>query len=115
MYDLVEWAAAQPWCDGTVGMIGISYFAMTQPRGRRRAPAASAGDLPGRGHRRPLRGGLPPRPVQLVVRLPVLGADRNHRRTRRRVLAQHPFEAARKLLKTPALHRKFATLNGEAA
>src|SRR5205823_1280729 len=26
MYDLVEWTAAQPWCDGRVGMIGISYF-----------------------------------------------------------------------------------------
>ena len=30
MYDLVEWAAAQPWSDGNVGMVGISYFAMTQ-------------------------------------------------------------------------------------
>ena len=30
MHDLVEWAAAQPWCDGNVGMIGISYFAMSQ-------------------------------------------------------------------------------------
>ena len=30
MADLVEWVAAQPWCDGNVGMIGISYFAMTQ-------------------------------------------------------------------------------------
>jgi len=30
MYDLVEWAAAQPWSDGNVGMIGISYFAGTQ-------------------------------------------------------------------------------------
>src|SRR6478672_937499 len=30
LHDLVEWAAAQPWCDGTVGMIGISYFAMAQ-------------------------------------------------------------------------------------
>ncbi len=30
MHDLVEWVAAQPWCDGNVGMIGISYFAMTQ-------------------------------------------------------------------------------------
>ena len=30
MYDLVEWVAAQPWCDGNVGMIGISCFAMTQ-------------------------------------------------------------------------------------
>ena len=30
LHDLVEWAAAQPWCDGNVGMIGISYFAMSQ-------------------------------------------------------------------------------------
>ena len=29
-HDLVEWAAAQPWSDGNVGMVGISYFAMTQ-------------------------------------------------------------------------------------
>src|ERR1700709_1925558 len=30
MYDLVEWAAAQPWSNGNVGMLGISYFACTQ-------------------------------------------------------------------------------------
>jgi putative CocE/NonD family hydrolase len=30
LYDLVEWVAAQPWCDGNVGMLGISYFAMAQ-------------------------------------------------------------------------------------
>jgi putative CocE/NonD family hydrolase len=30
MHDLVEWAARQPWSDGNVGMVGISYFAMTQ-------------------------------------------------------------------------------------
>ncbi|MFI8363953.1 CocE/NonD family hydrolase [Streptomyces sp. NPDC085612] len=30
LHDLVEWAADQPWCDGKVGMIGISYFAMAQ-------------------------------------------------------------------------------------
>jgi predicted acyl esterase len=29
-YDMVEWIAQQPWCDGNVGMIGISYFALTQ-------------------------------------------------------------------------------------
>jgi len=29
MYDLVEWAAVQPWSDSNVGMVGISYFAMT--------------------------------------------------------------------------------------
>ncbi len=29
-YDLVEWAARQPWCDGNVGMVGRSYFAQVQ-------------------------------------------------------------------------------------
>lgn len=29
-YDTVEWVAAQPWCDGAVGMDGSSYVAMTQ-------------------------------------------------------------------------------------
>jgi putative CocE/NonD family hydrolase len=29
-HDTVEWAAAQPWCDGAVGMDGSSYVAMTQ-------------------------------------------------------------------------------------
>ncbi len=29
-YDLVEWLAEQPWCDGNVGMVGISYFGTIQ-------------------------------------------------------------------------------------
>lgn len=29
-YDLIEWVAAQPWCDGRVGMVGISYFGSMQ-------------------------------------------------------------------------------------
>ena len=29
-YDLVEWIARQPWCDGNVGMIGIGAFAAEQ-------------------------------------------------------------------------------------
>ena len=28
--DLVEWIAQQPWCNGNVGMMGDSYFAMIQ-------------------------------------------------------------------------------------
>jgi predicted acyl esterase len=31
-YDLIEWAAAQPWCDGGVGLSGVSYLAMSQWR-----------------------------------------------------------------------------------
>jgi predicted acyl esterase len=29
-YDLIEWIARQPWCDGNIGMIGISGFARNQ-------------------------------------------------------------------------------------
>jgi hypothetical protein len=29
-YDTIEWAAAQPWCNGNVGLSGISYFAINQ-------------------------------------------------------------------------------------
>lgn len=29
-YDAIEWAAAQPWCNGNVGLCGISYYAINQ-------------------------------------------------------------------------------------
>ena len=30
LYNCIEWAAGQPWCDGKVGLSGISYLAMNQ-------------------------------------------------------------------------------------
>ncbi len=29
-YDLIEWIARQPWCDGNVGMVGLSWFGRNQ-------------------------------------------------------------------------------------
>jgi predicted acyl esterase len=29
-HDAIEWVARQPWCDGSVGMTGMSYFAIAQ-------------------------------------------------------------------------------------
>lgn len=29
-YDLIEWTAAQPWCTGKVGIMGVSYLCMSQ-------------------------------------------------------------------------------------
>lgn len=29
-YEMIEWIASQPWCDGKVGMFGVSYFAIVQ-------------------------------------------------------------------------------------
>lgn len=30
LYDCIEWAAVQPWCNGKVGLNGISYYATNQ-------------------------------------------------------------------------------------
>jgi uncharacterized protein len=30
LYGCIEWAAAQPWCNGKVGLSGISYYAINQ-------------------------------------------------------------------------------------
>ena len=30
VYDLIEWAGAQPWSTGAVGMLGVSYLAISQ-------------------------------------------------------------------------------------
>jgi putative CocE/NonD family hydrolase len=37
-FDTVEWAAAQPWCDGFVGMVGRSYAAAVQWLGAAERP-----------------------------------------------------------------------------
>ncbi|UGY94131.1 CocE/NonD family hydrolase [Streptomyces gobiensis] len=37
-YDTVEWTAAQPWCDGNVGMVGPSYLGIVQWVGAMRQP-----------------------------------------------------------------------------
>jgi predicted acyl esterase len=37
-YDLIEWIAQQPWCDGNVGMVGISGFGAEQMHVARQAP-----------------------------------------------------------------------------
>jgi len=37
-YDLIEWIAAQPWCDGGVGMVGISGFGAEQVYVARQRP-----------------------------------------------------------------------------
>ena len=29
-YDAIEWAARRPWCNGKVGLLGVSYLAITQ-------------------------------------------------------------------------------------
>ena len=115
MYDLVEWAAAQPWCDGNVGMIGISYFAMTQleaaveqpPHLKAIFPVAATVDL----YEAAVHHGLMSSSfVTPFLSMAGLTSERSDRFWRGPVIG-----LARRLLNTPRLHRKFATMNGESA
>jgi putative CocE/NonD family hydrolase len=45
-YDLVEWIAKQPWCDGNVGMYGLSYMGWTQWWTATQAPRALKAIVP---------------------------------------------------------------------
>ena len=115
VHDLVEWAAAQPWCDGTVGMIGISYFAMTQleaavekpPHLKAIFPVAATADLfEAASHHGLVSSSF------LTPFLSMMGLTAGRSGEFWRSL---PLKVARHVLNTPALHRRFGTMNGEAA
>jgi putative CocE/NonD family hydrolase len=115
MYDLVEWAAAQPWCDGNVGMIGISYFAMTQleaaverpPHLKAIFPVAVTADLYEAATHHGLMSSSFVTPFLSMIGLTAARSDGFWR--------SMPLGLARRVLHAPPLHRKFATMNGEAA
>jgi predicted acyl esterase len=115
MHDLVEWVAAQPWCDGRVGMVGISYFAMTQLAAATQRPAhlralfpvAATADL-----------------YEAVYHHGLFSATFiNGWLSGVGMLADKPNDAfrgrlsklAERILHAPPVHRRFEHLNGEAA
>ncbi|WP_159500118.1 CocE/NonD family hydrolase [Microbacterium sp. 18062] len=115
VHDLVEWAAAQEWSDGNVGMIGISYFAMTQleaaveqpPHLRAIMPVAVTADLyeAASHHGLANTGFLTP-----FLAMVGLTAHKTDRLWRGKLL-----DVARRMLNTPVLHERFGRMNGEAA
>jgi predicted acyl esterase len=115
MYDLVEWAAAQPWCDGNVGMIGISYFAMTQleaaverpPHLKAIFPVGVTADLYEAASHHGLVSSSFITPFLSMAGMTSDRSDGFWRST--------PIELARKVLHSPPLHRKFGTMNGESS
>lgn len=48
-YDCIEWAAEQPWCNGRVAVMGISYFAMNSWRVAAQQPPHLACIVPWEG------------------------------------------------------------------
>jgi uncharacterized protein len=114
LYDVIEWAAAQPWSNGNVGMLGISYFAMTQLAAAVR------------------------KPPHLKAIFPIATSDSLYDAVWHHGLANTGFvstwmsavgvmsqktnalwegdrlNAVRKVLSIPAVHSKMQNLNGEA-
>jgi predicted acyl esterase len=115
MHDLVEWAAQQSWCDGNVGMVGISYFAMTQleaaveqpPHLKAIFPVAVTTDLYEAVSHHGLFSSSFITPFLSVLGMTSKLSDHFLRSTL--------IDALRTLLHVPAIHRKFATMNGEAS
>jgi uncharacterized protein len=115
IYDLVEWAAAQPWSDGNVGMIGISYFAMTQleaaveqpPHLRAIFPLETTVDL----YESAMHNGLFSSSfVTTFLAMIGMTSGRTNKLWRSRLL-----KGISDVLRSPRVHGKFATANGEAA
>ena len=115
LYDLVEWAAAQPWCDGNVGMIGISYFAMTQleaasecpPHLKAIFPVAVTSDLyEGIWHHGLLNSSF------ITTWLSAVGVAAGHGT---KLWRGKTLNALRKVLAIPKIHERFEHMNGESA
>ncbi|MBV9319346.1 MAG: CocE/NonD family hydrolase [Mycobacterium sp.] len=49
VYDLVEWAALQPWSTGSIGMMGVSYLAISQWKAAALRPAHLKAIVPWEG------------------------------------------------------------------
>lgn len=113
--DLVEWVASQSWCDGNVGMIGISYFAMAQLAGaiekpehlRAIFPVATTGDVyEAVWHHGLLSSTFVCSWIAGVATL----ASRSDATFRNIVV-----EEISKVLRTEPIHERFQHFNGEAA
>jgi predicted acyl esterase len=115
MYDLIEWVGEQPWCDGNVGMLGISYFAMTQleaaverpPHLKAIFPFAATSDLYDAASHHGLVSTAFVSSFLSMLGLTASKSDKFYRSA--------PFAVARRILNRPRVHKKFATMNGESA
>jgi uncharacterized protein len=115
LYDLVEWAAAQPWSDGQVGMIGISYFAIAQvgaaverpPHLKAIFPFELSADLYDAAYHYGLFSASFITPWLTMIGVTAPKSDSFWR--------SHPANLARRVLNTPAVHHRVGNINGESA
>lgn len=70
-YDLIEWAGTQPWSSGRVGMLGVSYLALSQYKAAALHPPHLAAICPWEGFTDAYRdfmtpGGIPERGFSVI-------------------------------------------------
>ncbi|MCV7019178.1 Acyl esterase [Mycolicibacterium aichiense] len=70
-YDLIEWAGTQPWSNGRVGMLGVSYLALSQYKSAALHPPHLAAICPWEGFTDAYRdfmtpGGVPERGFSVI-------------------------------------------------
>jgi uncharacterized protein len=115
LYDLVEWAAGQPWSDGRVGMIGISYFAIAQvgaaverpPHLLAIFPFELSADTYEAAYHYGLFSGSFITPWLTMLGVTAPKGDSFWR--------GHVANLARRVLYRPFVHRKLGNINGESA
>jgi len=115
LYDVIEWAAVQPWSNGKVGMLGISYFAITQleaaveqpPHLKAIMPIAATLDLYESAYHHGLFSSSFITPFLFMVGM-TSGISN-------KILRNKVVSIIRKILNTPSIHKQFSTSNGEAA
>ncbi len=115
LYDLVEWAAEQPWSDGNIGMIGISYFAIAQigaaaarpPHLRAVFPFEVSSDLYEAAYHYGLFSSSFISPWLTMIGVTAPKGDSFWR--------GHVANSARRVLHNPRVHRRVGKINGESA
>jgi uncharacterized protein len=115
LHDLVEWAAAQPWSDGNVGMLGISYFASTQIEAATQQPehlkAIFALEATTDLYQSAVHHGLMSASF-VTTFLAMIGMTSGKTN---KLWRSHLANGVSDLLRTPHIHGKFATSQGDAA
>jgi uncharacterized protein len=115
LYDLIEWAGTQPWSDGNVGMLGISYFAVTQLEAAAERPphlkAIFALEATVDLYQSAFHNGLMSSSF-VTTFLAMIGMTSGHTN---KLWRNRLVDGIGEVLRTPHIHAKFATSNGDAA
>ena len=114
LYDLIEWLADQPWCNGQVGMLGISYFAMAQIAAAASRPPSLKAIFPLGTNESPYDIARHHGLFSASFVAPWLSAVGVLAQKTDRLWHSKPVELIGNILSNDRVHSRLATVNGEA-